>query len=97
MVLALFNIYSNVSDVGKLSDFISCAYVLQERKVYKLYKGKCCVTTELLHPTDKMLKKGLWQNYNYTSNLFSAAVIKTTTKSAGNILLQCREISTVIL
>ena len=32
-------------------------------------------------------KKGLWQNYNYTSNLFSAAVIKTTTKSAGNILL----------
>ena len=43
MVLALFSIYSNVSDVGKLSDFISCAYVLQERKVYKLYKGKCCV------------------------------------------------------
>ena len=96
MVLALFSIYSNVSDVGKLSDFISCAYVLQERKVYKLYKGKCSPiqvsTTELLHPTDKMLKKGLWQNYNYTSNLFSAAVIKTTTKSAGNILLQCREI-----
>ena len=30
MVLALFSIYSNVSDVGKLSDFISCAYVLQE-------------------------------------------------------------------
>ena len=54
-------------------------------------------TTELLHPTDKMLKKGLRQNYNYTSNLFSAAVIKTTTKSAGNILLQCREISIVIL
>ena len=55
-------------------------------------------TTELLHPTDKvMLKKGLWQSYNYTSNLFSAVVIKTTTKLAGNILLQCREISTVIL
>ena len=97
MVLALFSIYSNVSDVGKLSDFISCAYVLQERKVYKLYKGKCCVHHRIVTSTDKMLKKGLWQNYNYTSNLFSAAVIKTTTKSAGNILLQCREISTVIL
>ena len=60
-------------------------------------KGSVVSTTELLHPTDKMLKKGLWQNYNYTSNLFSAAVVKTTTKSAGNILLQCREISTVIL
>ena len=43
MVLALFSIHSNVSDVGKVSDFISCSYVLQERKVYKLYKGKCCV------------------------------------------------------
>ena len=59
--------------------------------------GSVVSTTELLHPTDKMLKKGLWQNYNYASNLFSAAVIKTITKSAGNILLQCREISTVIL
>ena len=102
MVLALFIIYSNVSlslvsDLGKLSDFISCAYVLQERKVYKLYKGKCCVHHWVVNPTDKMLKKGLCQNYSYTSNLFSAAVIKTTTKSAGNILLRCREISTVIL
>ena len=32
-----------MSDVGKLSDFISCAYVLQERKVDQLYKGKGCV------------------------------------------------------
>ena len=32
-----------------------------------------------------------------TSNLFGAAVMKITAKSAGNILLQCREISTVIL
>ena len=85
MVLALFSIYSNVSDVGKLSDFTNFT------------KGSVVSTTELLHPTDKMLKKGLWQNYNYTSNSFSSAVIKTTTKSAGNILLQWREISIVIL
>ena len=32
-----------------------------------------------------------------TSNLFSVAVIRTISKSAGNILLQCREIITVIL
>ena len=93
MVLALFNIYSNVSDVGKLSDFM----FYRKGKFTNFTKGSVVSTTELLHPTDKMLKKGLWQNYSYTSNLFSAAVIKTTTKSAGNILFQCREISTVIL
>ena len=59
MVLALFSIYSNLSDVGKLGGFISCAYVLQERKVTNFTKGSVVSTIELLHPTDKMLKKGL--------------------------------------
>ena len=94
MVLALFSIYSNVSDVGKLSDFISCAYVLQERKVYKLYKGKCCVHHSCYIQQIKCLKRAFDK---ITTIQATCAVMKTTTKSAGNILLQCREISTVIL
>ena len=48
-----------MSDVGKLSDFISCAYVVQEGKFKNFTKGNVVSTIELLHPTDKMLKKGL--------------------------------------
>ena len=55
MVLALFNIYSNVSDVGKLSDFM----FYRKGKFTNFTKGSVVSTTELLHPTDKMLKKGL--------------------------------------
>ena len=51
-------------------------------------------TIELLIQQLKCLKRAFDK---ITSNLFGAAVIKTTTKSADNILLQCREISTVIL
>jgi len=57
MVSALFSIYSNganVSDIGKLSEFISCF----TGKFTNFAKGSVVSTTELLHPTDKMLKKG---------------------------------------
>ena len=57
-------------------------------------RGNVVSTIELLIQQLKCLKRAFDK---ITSNLFGAAVIKTTTKSADNILLQCREISTVIL
>ena len=89
MVWALFSIYSNVSDVGKLSDFISCAYVLQTLQREVLCPPQSCYIQQI-----KCLKGPLTKLQLYKQ---LAVVIKTTTKSAGNILLQCGEISTVIL
>ena len=59
MVSALFSIYSNVSDVGKPSDFISCACFTGKESLQTLQREVLCPTREVLHPTDKMLKKCL--------------------------------------
>ena len=59
MVLALFSIYSNVSDVGKLSVLLALHMFYRKGKFTNLTKGSVVSTIELLHPTDKMLKKGL--------------------------------------
>ena len=76
------------------SDFISCVHILQERKVSKLYKGRCCVHQSCYIQQTECFNKAFDK---ITSNLFGTAVMKTTTNSAGNILLQYREISTYFI
>ena len=66
MVLALFSIYSNVSDVGKLSDFISCAYVLQE-SLQTLQREVLCPPQSCYIQQIKCLKKAFDK---ITSNLY---------------------------
>ena len=59
MVSALFSIYSNVSDVEKLTQILLAVYIFSRKGKFINFTQENVSTIELLHPTDKMLKKGL--------------------------------------
>ena len=62
MVSALFSIYGNVSDVEKLTQILLAVYIFSRKGKFINFTQENVSTIELLHPTYKMLKKGLWQN-----------------------------------
>ena len=73
MVLALFNIYSNVSDVGKLSDFISCACFTGKDSLQTLQREVLCPPQSCYIQQIKCLKR---------------AFDKITTRQATCLVLQ---------